>query len=440
MFSDSNVNVVGFPSSREEERVTKCSGNQTEKIEMKDDQTNTATSKSAGIQTIPAANINAGGNTNISYDSERLAIFLKRILPHLEEELKDCAAAEDDVSNPNNDYNGEDQNKAVALDDKQIVFKPKELEGKIVSSLAWNSNGVSLAIAFCQKSHEGWCSHESTVKTYNTSKIEFEKLQPSHILKTNSCVQYVRFHPYSPSVLTAGLHNGDIVVWDLANEDEVSLSKEKGEGDTNSHTGPVTHLTWIECLNGLRLVTLGRDGRILFWRVTLSNLTYHVDERFVIFEQQSSVPGTFKDCIEVNCIGFWKDKKSDMIVAAGDKVFHCCWKSARSIASVTGYKDPVTMTYTAHKGITTYVSCLSESDIFASSGIDGEIHSNPLFTISTTYAVMGIFWTGPTCLASWGSSNSMDCHKVNLEQKLLATTTSCQIGRSVITVDYNVKR
>lgn len=63
-----------------------------------------------------------------------------------------------------------------------------------------------------------------------------------------------------------------------------------------------------------------------------------------------------------------------MIVAAGDKVFHCCWKSARSIASVTGYKDPVTMTYTAHKGITTYVSCLSESDIFASSGIDGEIH------------------------------------------------------------------
>lgn len=98
---------------------------------MKDDQTNTATSKSAGIQTIPAANINAGGNTNISYDSERLAIFLKRILPHLEEELKDCAAAEDDVSNPNNDYNGEDQNKAVALDDKQIVFKPKELEVSI---------------------------------------------------------------------------------------------------------------------------------------------------------------------------------------------------------------------------------------------------------------------------------------------------------------------
>lgn len=101
----------------------------------------------------------------------------------------------------------------------------------------------------------------------------------------------------------------------------------------------------------------------------------HFFFRFVIpAEQLASASSTYNECIEVNCFDFWPDVESDFVVAAGVKILHCSLTTALNVSSLPNYKNPVSLNYMPHKGITTCVSCLSQSDLFASSGIDGEIH------------------------------------------------------------------
>lgn len=67
----------------------------------------------------------------VSYDIDKLAVFLKKILPHLEEELKDVASTENDLNTDqhhesvcNYDFAGE-AGKVMEFNWKQISLQPE---------------------------------------------------------------------------------------------------------------------------------------------------------------------------------------------------------------------------------------------------------------------------------------------------------------------------
>lgn len=70
------------------------------------------------------------------------------------------------------------------------------------------------------------------------------------------------------------------MIWDLSSDEEVLLTIIK-EKDNEFHTDVVRYLTWKADRNNTMLVTGGRDGKIIFWKVTISTLTFKAKERSV---------------------------------------------------------------------------------------------------------------------------------------------------------------
>lgn len=74
----------------------------------------------------------------------------------------------------------------------------------------WSIGGGTLAVSHGISYHETWCDHLSRIQLYNQTKEDDSTNIPSKTLATNACVTSLAYHPTEPSIIAAGLFNGNL--------------------------------------------------------------------------------------------------------------------------------------------------------------------------------------------------------------------------------------
>lgn len=81
---------------------------------------------------------------------------------------------------------------------------------KKISCVSWSAGGGTLALSYSATSHDTWCEHLSRIKFYNFTKgDQFSAASIPRSLELNACVTALSYHPTEPSILAAGLFNGN---------------------------------------------------------------------------------------------------------------------------------------------------------------------------------------------------------------------------------------
>eukprot|EP00397_Hematodinium_sp_SG-2012_P037886 GEMP01041141.1.p1 GENE.GEMP01041141.1~~GEMP01041141.1.p1 ORF type:complete len:534 (+),score=85.36 GEMP01041141.1:169-1770(+) len=131
------------------------------------------------------------------------------------------------------------------------------------AALCWNITGSIVAASFGNIYTCGWSeapeSGEVHVWRCFRDKHELKVTPPS-----NSLVLCLAFHPIKPSLLAGGSYNGEVTLWDVSSPQDPQLaSSDIGE---YLHRDAVHAMEWQ--VN--RLITLGADGKLLFWDIELN--------------------------------------------------------------------------------------------------------------------------------------------------------------------------
>lgn len=159
-------------------------------------------------------------------------------------------------------------------------------------------------------------------------------------------------------------------------EDQLLSHKKKENSENEGHTDTVTCVVWTNDRNGPLLVSAGRDGKILFWKISFTNQAFKVSKRLLIpLEHSSSKLTEINKGLEISSIGFWNDLENEFVVGVdGGNILHCSLKAAHPLPYSPTFEDPVEMKYHSHRSVVTCVNCRNDSKFFASCGIDGEVH------------------------------------------------------------------
>ena len=84
-----------------------------------------------------------------------------------------------------------------------------------VTSVAWNCNGSSLAVAYGKTNHVSWCEHQSVVSIFSPFRRAFDAKKPTLNIEVPNCVTEVSWHPAEPVILAGGTMNGQIILWNI---------------------------------------------------------------------------------------------------------------------------------------------------------------------------------------------------------------------------------
>lgn len=79
-----------------------------------------------------------------------------------------------------------------------------------VSDMSWSISGRTLAVSYGIPYHETWCYHPSKIQLYSQTKEGNFTEEDCKILPTSACVTSLAYHPTEPSIIAAGLFNGNL--------------------------------------------------------------------------------------------------------------------------------------------------------------------------------------------------------------------------------------
>lgn len=156
------------------------------------------------------------------------------------------------------------------------------------TGMSWNATGSVLAVSYGRLDITGWCDFPGALCMWNVFQTRrppasnnnsnndsevaaASSLGPEVVLDHASCLMSVACHPLIPSVIAAGSFNGEIVLWDLTQSEGspwyVSPIIEY------AHKDAVIQVHWVyvqgdaTSLSSWQVLSLGADGRVLFWSV-----------------------------------------------------------------------------------------------------------------------------------------------------------------------------
>lgn len=138
-----------------------------------------------------------------------------------------------------------------------------------VTAVSWNCTGAIVAAAYgVLDGADGrdWAARKSVLCAWATTRRSLNPAKADTIVELQDSAACLAFHPEEPTLLAGGSFNGDVLLWDVSNDEEPLLFK--STLSDYSHHEPVTALRWVRQLGrpGHQLVSLGADGRVLVWR------------------------------------------------------------------------------------------------------------------------------------------------------------------------------
>ncbi|KAJ3057419.1 WD repeat-containing protein 34 [Rhizophlyctis rosea] len=204
----------------------------------------------------------------------------------------------------------------------------------------------------------------------------------SFAAEVSSCLMCVACHPESPSLIAGGTYNGEVLIWQTSREED-PLVASSSIGDF-THNDCVTKVAWVpgEKAQQWKLVSVGSDGRVLFWDPSdLSNpksgsqlftgcIPRHI--RLNPIKQDTPLGGT--------CFSFSKEHKEEYHLGTDSGyLFKCNTMSATQIDLMKGsnskasrLNNPTVFAYNAHIGpVQSISSSPHHRNLFLTCGSDG---------------------------------------------------------------------
>ncbi|KAK3094883.1 hypothetical protein FSP39_007461 [Pinctada imbricata] len=357
MFTDKVLESVTFKSNWKKERSLTSSGCQTSELFFEEKASQSVKRRDAKVQTEDEGDKFFG----LAEDkSGGLGEFLRQVEPFMSKVLE-----KNWKSRAFDDYTV-----ATEEDSSSVTCAHRltntELNSEFqITSLSWNSTGAVIAAAYGRYDHEDWCTHKSSLCTWNLDKRNMNENKPDTTLELSCCLMCVAFHPANPAIIAGGNYNGVVILWDLSREDDMLLTT-SGLGD-DSHREPVSKLVWIpdptsSKKNRYALMSVSADGKMLLWRIDRKTKQLELHDGFILMNQ--SLPKQLRKsrnmrgdkevgvtCISYNC----DDKETFLVGSEPGAVFKCSMHAhgepaGSHVISSVPLKSPVTFTYLHHHG------------------------------------------------------------------------------------------
>ncbi|KYN16811.1 PREDICTED: WD repeat-containing protein 34-like [Trachymyrmex cornetzi] len=447
MFSTKSFDVVSFNSELSTARLETSANVQTTEIVYTASETQTTETRSIGIQTVN------GQKTDVQVDYDKLAKFLKKVMPGILEALDEAYA-----TNAFDDYNPNVTEASSAnIELLKKISTPKEPDTQIkISDLSWSTVGGTLAVGLSHTYHEAWCDHLSTVQLYNLTTEDNIIDVPTRTLETNGCVTTLCYHPTEPSILAAGLSNWDVLIWNLRNDDSVVPMHVCTHGDC------VSQVCWRpRSVNDVTLLlSSSRDGYVLIHKLTANFTTVQLHKRFKIVKERNPVEnarprsaGGSERAAEAGlCItSFNFSPKHSSIFLVGTLcggIYKCSLDSITPIEGDATLIDPVIDEYERHGGSITCIKCSPLRNLFVSSATDKEIriynldehvsHQN----ISVDNTIVGLTWMigNQDIFAAYGASVCVKFYNVTDGKPVTYAKVEVTGKESISSLCINSKR
>lgn len=448
MFENESFDTVGFESEVSIAKPEISANVQTKEIVYSSSEVQTAERKNAETQTVQEQT----KTPNIDYN--KLASFLKRVTPSLLEAL-------DEAYNTNafEDYDTETTKNAstnLQLLKKLNTVEESDKQTKI-SDLSWSIAGGTLVVSHSVVYHENWCDHLSKIQFYSLSREDKLSDISNKTLEVNSCVTTLSYHPVEPSILAAGLFNGDVLVWNLRNDDSVTPIQLYTHGDT------VSQIYWKpRTMNDVSiLVSSSKDGYIIVNKLMANFTTTRLHKRFKIIKEHNpiensrprSAGGTRERAAEAGlCITSfdfsWKDPNIFIVGTLCGGIYKCSLDRMSLIEGDENLSDPVIDEYERHEGSITCVKCSPSRNLFVTCGTNKDIRIYDLdqnvsqHSISLESTVIGLTWIigNQDIFATFGAGNAIKFYNVTDGKIVTNIKVEVTSEASISNISLNSKR
>ncbi|KAI4489761.1 hypothetical protein M0804_003943 [Polistes exclamans] len=425
MFKNESFDTVGFESQVSVTKPEVSANVQTTEITYFSNKTQTVEKKNAETQTIQEQ----AKTPNVDYN--KLANFLKKVTPSLLEALDEAynTNAFENYDTETTKYTSTNLQLLKRLNTIEESDKQASLQTKI-SDLSWSIAGGTLVVSHSIVYHETWCDHLSKIQLYSLSREDKLSDIPNTTLEVNSCVTALSYHPVEPSILAAGLFNGDVLVWNLRNDDSIIPIYVYIHGDT------VSQIYWKpRTMNDVSiLVTSSRDGYIIVNKLMANFTTTRLHKQFKIIKEHNpiensrprSAGGTRERAAEAGlCITSfdfsWKDPNIFIVGTLCGGIYKCSLDRVSPIEGDENLSDPVIDEYDRYEGSITCIKCSPNRDLFIICGTNKDIRIYDLDenvcqqSISVESTIIGLTWmTGnKNIFATYGAGTEIKFYDVN---------------------------
>jgi WD40 repeat protein len=285
-----------------------------------------------------------------------------KVSPRAEEDVKEGHTEADGIENPEADLEAsafEEQDGAKpSLQDLFCFESPQLTQGLCVTCAEWNRNNQDLLAV----------SYGDTAPVPNKPEglVLFWSLKnptyPERVIRTRSGVTALHFSTVHPNMVSAGMHNGMVAIWDLRRAGEVPVLESGSCVSTNNdrkHTDVVWETRWVDRgdqkVPRELLISVSSDGNVLQWSMKkgleqtrlmplkrlpnphLGSNSVHGHREGIVFRQSSGF-----------CIDFPRHDSSQYVVGTEDGLVHRC---------STSYNEQYLDTYYGHSGPVYKVRC-----------------------------------------------------------------------------------
>ncbi|XP_046746327.1 cytoplasmic dynein 2 intermediate chain 2-like isoform X3 [Diprion similis] len=447
MFNDQSFPPVGFSSQASLDKSQSTANIQTEEIRFQERENQVLESKDVETQTVRQ-------DKNAPHvDYQKLSAFLKRVTPSVLDELDEIygSTAFDgyDVAT------GGEPSSSIKLLTKFNTLNEADAETKI-SCVTWSAGGGTLALSYSAVCHDTWCNHTSSIRIFNFTKEDQFPSTPNRSLEVNSCVTALSYHPVEPSILAAGLFNGDVLVWNLRDD------KSSAPLQLSAHGDSLSVVQWRPTLvNGVfPLVTAGRDGYLLVHKLTANFTNVDLYKRFKISKEHNpsektrprSASGRKERAVEpglcITALNFSTiDQTIFVLGTLCGGLYRCNIDHGTPVEGSRDTMDPVVDQFERHEGSITSIISSKTCDTFVTSGTDKEIRIyrlsqfNSLHVIGVEDTAIGLSWVvgNSNIFAAYGAGQIIMFYNLengkNMPEMLLKTN-----GSETNCLQFNTKR
>ena len=368
MFSDGDPQTVNIDSSWRTKKPQDDNSTQTEPLLTTSQECTSITVSEAPCQTDEetVVEVEMGEDSNPAATLE----FLLRVEPEITKILKQNMLSHAFDTYSLTPWTTTDKNTESLF---TLQYTPHVDSSEIdmsVTALSWSATGSVIAAGYGNLNHLDLCWHKSSISTWNLDRHASRAASPDTIILVENCVVSLAFHPERAVILTGGVYNGNVIVWDLSREDEkIMMSTYLLQF---GHTDPVNQIGWIEATHKSRLkqyniLSLGGEGKIIIWEIDL------VKKSIVpIFQCRlvtSCIPKSIRvskaraqDAVGITHAGLsHEDNKVFVVGTEGGNVFKCSLHGVmmqkRALNDKVVEDNIVTLAFTPHDGPVYGVAC-----------------------------------------------------------------------------------
>jgi len=78
-------------------------------------------------------------------------------------------------------------------------------------SLVFSSYILDKLVSYGKYDHEDWCTHKSSLRTWNLNKRLVTSEKPDAVVELSSCLMTISFHPQEPALIAGANFNGEFI-------------------------------------------------------------------------------------------------------------------------------------------------------------------------------------------------------------------------------------